>query len=85
MVTISYDGDTKGNEYTYYSGQGWYCSKSRSWRQRNIKCYLLLASKLTAMAIEAGYCPSIFKPKPKPIKEKRIRVSKPKNFIPLSF
>ena len=85
-VTIQYDGEYKGNEYTFDRKNGfWYCSKSDNWRMRYIKAYIILGAKLTEIAISQGYCWTLLR-KEQPIvapKTKRTRVSKPKNFVPL--
>ena len=87
MVTIRYDGEYKGNEYTFDKKNGfWYCSKSDNWRHRYMKAYVLLGCKLTEIAIAEGYgWDQVTKERPVVVqKAKKERKSKtPKSFIPL--
>ena len=56
MIKIQYDGDCKGNEYTFYpSENAWYCTTSRVWRHRWIKAYAVKAEKLRKIALQQGY------------------------------
>ena len=80
-VTISYDGEYKGNEYTFDKKNGfWYCSKSDNWRHRWMKAYILLGCKLTEIAIAEGYgWDQVTKERPpvqvKPKRERKTKVS----------
>ena len=56
MIKIQYDGDCKGNVYTFYPAENaWYCTESRCWRHRWIKVYAIKACTLKKIAESKGY------------------------------
>lgn len=86
-VTIQYDGEYKGNEYTFDRISGhWHCSKSRNWRMRYLRAYIILECKLRDIAIARGVDPVLLTKYKEPVVEKpkkKKSVSTPKNFISL--
>ncbi len=91
-ILIASDYERKGSVYYYDRSTGnWYGDSSSISRWvRWVRAPIILESKLKRKAIEMGYCPTIFTPKPKfsdvvktkKEKKKTIKASS-ETFIPL--